>query len=202
MKEIDYTMGYGNPSQTHLELINKFFSEGWEHPQGFPEPPLNSSLETQEELEYLFLLQEEERPYMENLIDKADKDLASFFYEVCAEYQIDSMKPVVEDISEKIATIVAFMKYSYNRPRPFQLADHYDIELYPMDSISAWSAAYPSGHTAQAEMLRLYYTNLYPELAEEWTRVSALISRTRMVGGMHYPSDIAGGILLARWFWS
>jgi len=202
MKEIDYTMGYGNPSHKHIQRIDKFISEEGETPEIFPEPPLNSSLETQEELEYLYVLQEEERPYMEDLIVKADQDLQSLFYELCAEYQIDPMKPVVENIMEKVSEIAAFMKYSYNRPRPFQLAWHYDIELYPMDSISAWSAAYPSGHTTQAEMLRLYYTNLYPELAEEFMRVAALISRTRMIGGMHYPSDIAAGILLARWFWS
>lgn len=198
---IDDILGYGNPSDSHEELLDKFIESGMDVPQ-LPEHPRNSSEETLSELEYLYLLQEEERPYMRPLIVKADEDLTSLFYEVCAEYQIDPMIPVVENLSDKVAEVVAFLKYSFNRARPFQLAPYYDVELYPMDSISAWSASYPSGHTTQAEMLRLYYTNLYPELADEWMRVAALISRTRMVGGMHYPSDIAAGILLARWFWS
>ena len=201
-------IGYGNPSKRTVDRNMEFLcdSTGCEDPDltGIPliNFPSNSSSYVFQELEYLYALQEEERPFMESLIQRADKDGASLFYDLCARYQIDSYKEEVEEIKEDVGVLIGHLKMMFNRPRPFQLAAILGVPLYPMDSISAWSAAYPSGHSLQAEILSKFYSEKYPEIADKFDEVAKMISHTRLVGGFHYPSDVEYAEVIADKIWS
>ena len=166
-----------------------------------PPVPANDSKETNEELEYLYELQEVERPFMERLIEKADDDLPSVFFDMCAEWQIEAYEDEALEHIKGWGALSGVLKIYFNRARPFQLAPYHKVPLFPMASISAWTASYPSGHTMQAEALSRFYAQKYPELSDEFDNVAKAISHTRLVGGYHFPSDILASETLVDLLW-
>lgn len=197
-------MGYGHPCYETTEKLSAIVGGGLNlMPKiDLPSPPKNLSEETFKELQYLYELQEEEREFMEALIEKADTKLLSLFIEKCAEYQIESYEDEADKIMDLWGAVTSELKMKYNRARPFQLAPYYGIALFPLRSISAWSGSYPSGHTVQAEAVARFYADRYPELADEFKKIAKAISHTRLVGGFHYPSDILASEQLVEQLWN
>jgi undecaprenyl-diphosphatase len=78
------------------------------------------------------------------------------------------------------------------RPRPYQA--HAAIERFaaPLDRFS-----FPSGHTLHAVAFTLVALTYYPALAELLVLFTMLIAMSRVVLGLHYPSDVLVGAALS-----
>ncbi len=74
------------------------------------------------------------------------------------------------------------------RPRPYEV--HQDIWLTgrPLDRFS-----FPSGHTLHAVSFGIVAVAYYPELAWIIAPFTALVAMSRVVLGLHYPSDVLAG---------
>jgi membrane-associated phospholipid phosphatase len=85
------------------------------------------------------------------------------------------------------------LKYSIERPRPY---NKYPNDIVPRDHTE--TPSFPSGHTtaafATATALSLTYKKWYVTVPSFVYAGFAAYSRMRL--GMHYPSDVAGGIIL------
>lgn len=84
------------------------------------------------------------------------------------------------------------------RPRPY--AVHQDIWLTgtPLDKFS-----FPSGHTLHAVVFSVVAITYYPELSVIVIPFTAMVGLSRVVLGLHYPSDVLAGALiggLIAWF--
>lgn len=85
--------------------------------------------------------------------------------------------------------ITEIIRFFYHRPRPF--VTHQVHQLIPE---SAWS--FPSGHSAFFFALAMA-VYLYNKKWGAWFFVAAVILNTsRVVAGVHYPSDILGGAVV------
>lgn len=84
--------------------------------------------------------------------------------------------------------ITAILKVWFAIPRP------YLETAAPLLSLESFS--FPSGHTATAFALLLPMYRVYPLWGVFWAFAAILIGLCRVYQGVHFPSDIAGGIFL------
>lgn len=90
------------------------------------------------------------------------------------------------------------LKAHTSRPRPYQVHRSIRHFIAPLDRFS-----FPSGHTLHAVAFSLIAVAYYPALTATLTVFSLLVAASRVVLGLHYPSDvvagaaIGGGIALA-----
>jgi hypothetical protein len=95
----------------------------------------------------------------------------------------------IYQISEDIGALIIQLKSHYQRPRPFQLALYTNQNLHPYDSVSAQSPSYPSGHAVQALFILSVIASHYEEKKDELMKLAKQIADSRVVLGLHYPSD-------------
>jgi acid phosphatase (class A) len=83
-------------------------------------------------------------------------------------------------------------KNHFDRPRPFQQFS----EIKPCIHLSS-SKSYPSGHTALARVVAYALSKKYPERKIAFFKRADEIAYHRMLGGVHYPTDVIAGKKLA-----
>jgi len=94
-------------------------------------------------------------------------------------------------------TIISLKNY-HDRSRPNEIAKNYNIDLDVVDLKSAKTKAYPSGHSAQAELVGLVLSDMYPSLRSQIMKEADNISLSRNIGRLHYASDSKNGTDLGK----
>jgi len=158
--------------------------------------PENSSLETRRELAHLLRLQHEARPYLAQQVAATDENATATLEAYCAEHGLDASG--VLPITNAARPVILQVKRLYNRPRPYQLAEFLEPGFRPMSSTTAHTPSYPSGHSAQAVLVALLLSGLYPEHRDAFMALAQEVGTHRMVGGYHFLSDITYGEQVGR----
>lgn len=81
------------------------------------------------------------------------------------------------------------LKRYTRRPRPFRACPGVIAHVPPLDEFS-----FPSGHTLQAVGFTMVALAWYPVLAPLLVTFTALIAASRVILGLHYPSDVLAAI--------
>ncbi len=82
-------------------------------------------------------------------------------------------------------------KSSTTRPRPYQVLGDIRAGIAPLDAFS-----FPSGHTLHAVAFTLVAVSHFPALAWVLVPFTLLVALSRVVLGLHYPSDVLAGAAL------
>jgi undecaprenyl-diphosphatase len=85
----------------------------------------------------------------------------------------------------------AALKRGTGRRRPFEVVPAIAAGAAPLDAFS-----FPSGHTLHAVAFTLVALNYYPALATILIPFALLTAASRVVLGLHYPSDVLAGAAL------
>jgi undecaprenyl-diphosphatase len=85
-------------------------------------------------------------------------------------------------------TVYTLLKRVCVRERPFITHAAIDLKAAPLDRYS-----FPSGHTLHAVSFAWQATAHFPELGWVLVPLAALIAASRVVLGLHYPSDVLAG---------
>ena len=89
------------------------------------------------------------------------------------------------------ATMYKGLKRWTRRPRPFRTHDAIIPYVAPLDEFS-----FPSGHTLHAVSFTLIALAYYPVLAPLLVPFTVLVALSRIVLGLHYPSDVLAATVI------
>ena len=78
-----------------------------------------------------------------------------------------------------------FLKYFFNRARPKHIIPDLDV----LESETADTPAFPSGHAFQSYYLANYLSQLYPNKKDLFNDIAEKCAMARVYAGLHYPSD-------------
>jgi undecaprenyl-diphosphatase len=84
--------------------------------------------------------------------------------------------------------VYKLLKSGTARPRPYQALGGIRLGVAPLDAFS-----FPSGHTLHAVAFTLVAVSYFPVLAPALVPFTLLIALSRVVLGLHYPSDVLAG---------
>ena len=91
-----------------------------------------------------------------------------------------------------VCTLVyKWLKAKTLRPRPFTVENAVSAGADPLDPFS-----FPSGHTLHAVAFSIVAIAYYPALAWLLVPFTLLVAASRVVLGLHYPSDVLAGAAL------
>lgn len=197
-------LAYGNLNKKALEYLNKktFFNNYFDV---FSENPYPKLKETESEIDFLIQIQKD---YMskpnwkkyQRFMKEADEDIHALIFRIFKEIGIEwntKKADKLESIQVDCGSLVMELKKYYNRARPFQMAYYTGQALHPFNTISGQSPAYPSGHAFQSRFLLKIVAFNFPQYKDKIKKFSKDIATTRLVMGVHYPSDNEFGFKMA-----
>ena len=157
-------------------------------------PHDNDSRETLGELKYLQTLETDK-----DFVKKHD-DVVKVFVELLKEFEVHTLQreEVIEALVDQSRKFIMTAKYKYNRPRPYQVAEFYDINLNGTQLDSMKTPSYPSGHATQGYLVAEVLKSMIPHIAPELNRVAEDIANSRIIAKAHFPSDKAFGKKVAK----
>ena len=98
--------------------------------------------------------------------------------------------PVLHMVAAGLAGTILYrwLKAKTLRPRPYQVNQAINCNARPLDQFS-----FPSGHTLHAFAFTTIAIAYYPQLALLLIPFACLVALSRVVLGLHYPSDVLTG---------
>jgi acid phosphatase (class A) len=162
-----------------------------------PAPPEAGSLAAQADLEAVLQAQTWRTPEQVAWAKFIEKDsvfnnslvLGAWF----AKENLPLTAAFLNDILDDVNAVSEGTKKLYARPRPPQV----DLRVQPCVTVPK-SASYPSGHSTRAFVWAGVLAEVFPEKRAELFEHAHRVAWSRILGGVHFPTDEVGGRLLAE----
>jgi hypothetical protein len=158
------------------------------------QPYENDSRQTLNELKYLSELE------TNDFFVKKHDDILKVFVDFLKESEVytEQREKIVKLLIDQSRKFIMTAKYTYNRPRPNQIAKFYGIELYGTQIDSMKTPSYPSGHAVQGYLVAEILKSQMPHLTTQLNDIAEDIADSRIVGKAHFPSDKEFGKKIAQ----
>ncbi len=165
-------------------------------------PPAPDSVQTKAEIGEVLTIQVTRTPEMEAQAQAdAVEDVWRFSDVMGPAFKTEAL-PIFSAFFDRIVAtegaVVDPAKDSWKRPRPHQASP-----LVKLVVKTSNSGAYPSGHTTVGTLMGIVLSNMVPEKRAEIMDRAWVYGWNRVIGGIHYRSDIeagriAGSVIAAR----
>lgn len=164
-----------------------------------PPPPAPDSVPALADLETVKQIQAWRSPEQAALAARVDAWDVWDFSEVLGPWFAKDGLPQTarffKQVGDELAEVSLGAKKRFKRPRPPKV----DAGLQPVIRVPA-SASYPSGHSLYLFMEAEVLADLFPELRARLLEYAHRAAWARVLGGVHFPSDIVAGRLLGQAF--
>ena len=201
-------LAYGNITEESLQFINKsnVFTQFFERYANVQYPDM---LESSDEIAEIISAQKKARDSsnwenVEKFLMLCDGSMDDTFKVYLKKMEIPFNQAYIDKldtISHTLGCLIMDLKVNFQRARPFQVAYYTNQKLHPMTTISGQSPAFPSGHACQGRFLTKVISQDFPHKKIELTKLSEQISKSRIIMGVHYPSDNFFGERIANEIW-
>lgn len=194
---------YGNPNQDQIKYLRteSYCDTLFKDLSTFTFPK-NSSEATKEELNYIVdcIQNLQNREEFIKKFMTYDRFLSKYFADgmIKAGEDAELVTELVKGVVEDTKPLLIKLKFHFQRPRPYQLAQYYKLKLFPFQSITSDSPSFPSGHAFQAKLITEVLGNRFPKSYAFMQDAFLDVSHSRVFMGLHYQSDIDVGIFAAE----
>ena len=196
-RRIDRTKYNPDLNDDDIKIPEIFSDLDWKNL--IPYPPKNSSRLTQSELLEISRLTSNRTEQDVELILIVDKEPLELFYPILKKYSRQFPKRWFDNIYKDVYKMVMSIKNYYNRPRPEQLAEIYNIPINILRTKTHQTPSYPSGHTVYSSLAYHLIRHLYPNISDIELMIPVnQTGRARMLQGIHYRSDIDAALILTE----
>jgi len=118
-----------------------------------------------------------------------ESNIAKLFLKLLSDSGYNESLDEYYRVDNQTLPLLFHLKDAVNRPRPYQLAHHFGIPVYPLIRTDAMTASYPSGHALVGFVMSEYYSRKYSHLSDQLKALGKKIARSREITAIHYPSD-------------
>jgi acid phosphatase (class A) len=155
-------------------------------------PPADDSADHQEEIATVLQWQNK-RTTQDVSRCRQEVDVDGFiFAQVLGDWFNPRMLPVTADLLNQTSidakAITNTAKKKWNRTRPYDA----DARIKPCVEKES-SASYPSGHAVRGIVWATVLSELFPEHRDQLMALGRRIGDDRVIGGVHWPSDVEAG---------
>jgi hypothetical protein len=159
-------------------------------------PPLNNSIETLADLNYLSRITNSRSEQENNLILLVDKDPKLLFIDLLKRHNLKFPEDLFNSIYDVLEPYIVEVKQHFNRARPKQIGDLLGKTINVLETKTHHTPAYPSGHTCYAKLCAILCSERYPHLKSDFTDIVNLVAYCRELQGVHYTSDNQASLIL------
>ncbi len=162
-----------------------------------PEPPTTNSAEQKSELQQILAIQTARTPADEARAKAEEKFEVFQFAPIIGAGFTAEKCPMTAALFKDIETDSKYFsrtsKEHWNRKRP----PYIDPAVHPSATLED-EGSYPSGHATRGVLFALLMSEIFPEHREALLEQGRQVGWDRVVGGVHYPSDVAAGRVLGQ----
>jgi hypothetical protein len=188
-------MSFGNPTQQHLVYIagSSPFDKHIEMLKNY-NPPLNVSKATKEELNELvdYVAATKKSDELFQRYATYDESIEKFLaLNIIQEMALDEKSiETIDKLLDYSYPFIYKLKYHFQRPRPYQIAQYYKLKMFPFYSLTAASPSYPILHAFVGGVIFHVLGNHYPDKYDYFKNLGNDIATSRLYLGLNYQSDI------------
>lgn len=189
-----------------LVLANTAFAQGFELEAKILKPskiqdligyllPKPGSSEEKKDFEIIFQYQNtrtiQDCQVARNDMDTSLKGMFGGDHKILTDDEVKRMKHFLAKAKVSIGANIALAKNIFKRPRPY-VANHNVKPCIDLES----SYAFPSGHSLLMRVYANILSRVYPERAKMFMDRAHQYALSRVIGGVHHPSDIEASAVM------
>ena len=193
LKKMVYSEELKPKHRNRMHMPLSVFREDLQLPYGIGKSrlPDNDSQTTYRELKFLASV----KPNLS--VVKEGDEVEKSFIPLIEKNNISISEEFLSRVVKESAKFIMEMKYHYNRPRPFQIAEVYGMDLNGTELDSMKTPSYPSGHAVQGYLVAELLSHADPRNSYEYRTMGERIAHSRIIAKAHYPSDKKFGKVVA-----
>jgi hypothetical protein len=166
-------------------------------------PPKNSSNITLKELRLISQSTKNRSKKDIELVYNVDADMDSPYSILLKKYNLSYPQNYIDLFYDIVKPVLFNIKSYWNRARPKQLAEFYNINIDVIVTDTHHAASYPSGHTVYTSLVSNILKDLFPQIkSKELDHIVLETARARILQGVHFPSDNKAAIVFSNYIFT